>query len=151
MCIIRINSGILIRLPIQPVSNSCRYFASVAAEVADRGVGVTVACPGPIAGADTRTVFGPRGKVLKEEEKAGQGKKVPMERCCDLICRAAAFGVQEAWIARHPVLLVGYLTQYFPWASEWLLKRIGPKRARALKGGKSGYSYELANTGKKAT
>lgn len=128
----------------------CRYFLSLSAEIADRGVGVTVACPGPIAGANVRSVFGPKGRIQKEEEQPGQNRKVPMERCCELVCRAAACGMQEAWIARHPVLLMGYLTQYWPSAAEWLLKRIGPKRARALKEGKNGYSLNLASTDKKA-
>eukprot|EP00892_Ulva_mutabilis_P004882 jgi/Ulvmu1/2766/UM014_0224.1 len=127
------------------------YFTSVAAEIADRGVGITVACPGPIAGADTRTVFGPYGKFIKEEDESGQSKKVPMDRCCELVSRAAAFGVQEAWIARHPVLLVGYLCLFFPIAAEWLIKKVGPKRMRALQQGKSGYNYDLTTTEKKAT
>lgn len=57
--------------------------------------------------------------------------------------------MQEAWIARHPVLLIGYLAQYWPSAAEWVLKQIGPKRARALKEGKNGYSLNLASTGNK--
>lgn len=114
-------------------------------------MGVTLVCPGPIAGDDTRSVFGAHGKFIKDEKNAGHAKKVSTERCCDLVCRAAAFGVQEAWIARHPVLFVGYLAQYFPFAAEWLLQLVGPGRARALKQGKSGYSFELANPGKKST
>lgn len=129
---------------------SCRYFASLAAEVADRGVGVTIACPGPIAGASTRSVFGPFGRVQKKEEQSGQSNKVSMERCCELVSRAAACGVHEAWIARHPVLLMGYLTRYCPSAANWLLRKIGPKRARALKEGKSGYSFNLATADRKA-
>jgi dehydrogenase/reductase SDR family member 7 len=120
------------------------YFASVAAEVAGRGVGVTIACPGPIAGADVRSVFGAQGRMDKVEDDSSQKKKVPLRRCCELICRAAAYGVQEAWIARNPVLVMGYLTRYLPDVSEAILKKIGPKRARALREGKSGYSYDLA-------
>lgn len=54
--------------------------------------------------------------------------------------------MQEAWIAKHPVLLMGYLQQYVPAAAEAVLHKIGPKRARALREGKSGYSYNLANS-----
>lgn len=54
--------------------------------------------------------------------------------------------MQEAWIAKHPVLLMGYLQQYVPAAAEVVLKKIGPKRARALREGKSGYSYNLASS-----
>ena len=124
------------------------YFASVAAEVADRGLGVTVACPGPIAGAAERTVFGATGKVQKIESVESNKKKVPDWRCCQLICDAAAHNVPEAWIARHPVLAIAYLMQYVPTAATALLARVGPKRARALSEGRSGYDYTLASKDK---
>ena len=118
------------------------YFASVAAEVADRGVGVTVACPGPIAGEAARMVFGAHGRVEKNE-KGSKSKKVPISRCCQLICDAAAHGAPEVWIARHPVLAVAYLLRFAPAAGAALLARVGPKRARALSEGRSGYDYGL--------
>jgi dehydrogenase/reductase SDR family member 7 len=118
------------------------YFASVAAEMADRNVAVTVACPGPIDGAASRTVFGAKGRVEKVEGVEPSKKKVPAERCCQLICDAAAHGLPEAWIARHPVLAVAYLRQYAPALATALLARAGPKRARALSEGRSGYDVQ---------
>lgn len=53
--------------------------------------------------------------------------------------------LQEAWIAKHPVLLMGYLQQYLPQVAQAVLRKVGPKRARALREGKSGYSYNLAS------
>jgi dehydrogenase/reductase SDR family member 7 len=120
------------------------YFATVAAETARRGVDVTIICPGPIAGDDVRTVFGPSGRVTKVEESSSQSKKVPLKRCCQLACDAMAHRVREAWIAGHPVLLIAYFCQYLPGVADWLLKKVGPKRARALREGKSGYDYSLA-------
>ena len=56
--------------------------------------------------------------------------------------RAIYHRVDEAWIARQPVLAVGYLFQYTPFG--WpLMKAVGPKRAMALKQGRSGYSGVL--------
>jgi dehydrogenase/reductase SDR family member 7 len=120
------------------------YYMSVAAEVAERGVSVTVACPGPIAGERVRIVFGARGRIEKTEEATSTTQKVPMRRCCALICRAAAFNVREAWIARHPVLFIAYLACYMPAVATAVLARVGPKRARALSEGRSGYDYKLA-------
>jgi dehydrogenase/reductase SDR family member 7 len=120
------------------------YFLSVAAELADRCVGVTVVCPGPIGGEKSRSVFGPSGRIVKSESEKDQNKKVPMARCCQLICDAAAHQVAEAWIAKHPVLGLAYLVQWLPGAATAVLARVGPKRARALSEGRSGYEYDLA-------
>lgn len=121
------------------------YFATVAAEVADRCVGVTVVCPGPIAGEESRSVYGPQGRVTKQESARDQKKKVPLARCCQLVCDAAAHGRREAWIARQPVLGVAYLAQWLPGVAAALLARVGPKRARALSEGRSGYDYGLVS------
>jgi dehydrogenase/reductase SDR family protein 7 len=47
--------------------------------------------------------------------------------------------MREVWIARHPVLLIGYLSQDAPWASAAVLRCIAPARAAALRAGRSGY------------
>jgi hypothetical protein len=46
------------------------------------------------AGAEMRSVFGAEGRIRKEEDTSEQKKKVPVERCCELICSAASHGVQ---------------------------------------------------------
>ena len=56
-----------------------------------------------------------------------------------LIATAAYHRLDEAWIAFHPVLLMGYLSQYAPWLGMHVLKRVGAARARSLKSGGSGY------------
>ena len=85
------------------------FFASVATEVADRGVTVTIACPGPIfsGSLEPRTLFGPEGLVTRPADASGSSKKVTMARAVHLICSAAAHGLDEVWIAKHPVLLAG--------------------------------------------
>ncbi|EFN55180.1 hypothetical protein CHLNCDRAFT_134329 [Chlorella variabilis] len=125
------------------------YFASMASELSDRGVGATVCCPGPLAtGLDgkPRVVYGASGLIM--QANTGMSKKrVSAGRAAELIARAAYHGLDECWIAYHPVLLLGYLMQYAPWLGMKVLKRVGPARARALRAGKSGYDMSLLQEG----
>ena len=86
------------------------YFASLATEVCDRDVGITICCPGPVgSGSDVpveRSVYGPEGMITRTEEPRAKGKVHP-KRYAQLVANAAAHGVDECWIAKHPVLLVG--------------------------------------------
>lgn len=85
------------------------YFQSLASELAGRGVGVTVCCPGPFAsGLDgkPRVVYGAEGPI--EQANTGLSKKrVPAWRVAELIAAAAYHELDECWIAYHPVLLMG--------------------------------------------
>lgn len=84
------------------------YLASVATEVCDRGVGVTLCCPGPIAtgsGDTPRNIFGAQGRIV--QNNTGSSNRIAPERCARLIAAAMAHGLDECWIARHPVLVVG--------------------------------------------
>lgn len=116
------------------------YFASLATEVADQGIGVTICCPGPIStgtpGAP-RVIYGAEG-LIQQQQHGAKGKVTP-ERCAKLIADAMAHGLSECWIAKHPVLLVAYLMQYVPSLGWAVLKKIGPARARAVSSGRSGY------------
>ena len=86
------------------------YFSTLATEVCDRGVGVTLCCPGPVgSGADTpveRSVYGPRGWITRTEEPNARGKVHP-KRYAQLVANAAAHGVDECCIPKDPVLLFG--------------------------------------------
>jgi len=73
-----------------------------------RGVGVTIICPGPISTGSPdspRLIFGSTG-LIPQPHTGSKGKMAP-ERCAALIANAMAHGVNEAWIAKHPVLLMG--------------------------------------------
>lgn len=73
-----------------------------------RGVRVTMCCPGPVAtGSATtpRVVFGPTGQIVKND--TGASNRSDPTRAAQLIANAVAHGVDEAWIARHPVLAMG--------------------------------------------
>ncbi|KAG1664699.1 hypothetical protein FOA52_006674 [Chlamydomonas sp. UWO 241] len=108
--------------PGQAVYTACKmalygYFSSLATEVVDRGVSVTICCPGPVSsGSDVpveRRVYGPTGMVSRTEEPNPKGKVAP-QRYAQLVANAAAAGLDECWIAKHPVLLVGHIIQFVP-------------------------------------
>ncbi|KAG2484642.1 hypothetical protein HYH03_016595 [Edaphochlamys debaryana] len=126
------------------------YFSTLATELADTNVHVTICCPGPVAtgSAETpRVVYGPNGRIV--QNNTGSSNRHDPARTAELIASAAAHGVDEAWIARHPVLAVGYIFQLVPLLGWHLLKRVGPKRARAIKEGKDAYAMKLMAGGAK--
>ncbi|WIA36880.1 hypothetical protein OEZ86_008130 [Tetradesmus obliquus] len=115
------------------------YFGSLATEVADKGISVTVVCPGPVgSSSDTpRVLFGPNGKISRLEQQ--DKRRMAPARAVQLMANAMAAGVEEAWLAKQPVLTMAYLMQYLPLLGWMVLKKVGPGRARALSSGKSGY------------
>ena len=122
------------------------YLRALDYELRSAGVATLVACLGPlapVAGAPPRQVWGPRGLVPAAAETAASMSRVSLARAAALIVVAAAAGEgrrpRVAWIARHPVLAVGYLTQYVPFLADAILARVGAARARALGSGGSGY------------
>lgn len=118
------------------------YFASLATELADKGISVTIVCPGPVAPpvgeVSTRSLYGPNGPIQRHE--VPDSKRMPASRAAVLIANAMAAGVAECWLAKQPVLLMAYLMQYVPQLGLAVMKQIGPKRARALSSGQSGYN-----------
>lgn len=129
------------------------YFQSLNSELADSGVGATVCCPGPLAtggGGKPRMVYGPNGQI--EQAATGMSKnRVSAEKAAELIAAAAYHKLDEAWIAFHPVLLLGYLMQYVPTVGMAVLKKVGPGRVRQLRAGKSGYDLKGIMASKKSS
>lgn len=121
------------------------YFASIAAELAGRGVEVTIVCPGPLAtggGTKPRVVYGSEG-LIQQTNTGMSTKRIPAALAAELIAAAAYHGLAEAWIAYHPVLLLGYLCQYMPSLGRAILRKIGPGRVRQLRDG-SGSGYDVS-------
>ncbi|XP_039126489.1 dehydrogenase/reductase SDR family member 7-like [Dioscorea cayenensis subsp. rotundata] len=92
------------------------YFHTLRSELIQKGINVTVVCPGPIA---TKPLF--KGTNSAE-------KPVTTDRCVHLIITAATHKLKEVWIANQPVLSVMYLTQYMPTLGLWFLDKIGSNR-----------------------
>ncbi|XP_078150004.1 NAD(P)-binding Rossmann-fold superfamily protein isoform X1 [Carex rostrata] len=112
------------------------YFHTLRSELCQKGIGVTVICPGPIQ---------------TENSSGGSEKRVPSERCCELTIVAATHGLKEAWISYQPVLLVMYLVQYMPTVGYWLMDKIGANRIDAAAKKGNAYSWDLLFKKKKST
>ena len=136
---------------------------SLRGEVADRGVSVTVAHPGPIAtglGGQTRVIFGATlakstcdtaadaaadaAAAADPTRGAKVGKK---ERRLDVtsvakrIAAGAALGLDEVVLATQPIMLLRNFMQFVPSVGFRVLNKVGPKRTRAARLGVS--MYEL--------
>lgn len=125
------------------------YLRSLASEVADTPVRVTIACPGPIAtGTDDkpRVIFGADGVQAPPAPGAPKRSKkgrLDPGRCAELVIAAAAHGRDEAWLSRHPVLLLMHVMQFFPALGRALMRVVGPKRAHGMHTGESsGYDVK---------
>ncbi|CAI5477202.1 unnamed protein product [Closterium sp. Yama58-4] len=132
------------------------YFNTLRYEAVQHGVAVTLVCPGPIAteGSAEGAIKSASKSSVDQAQDAAAGaegdekdSRMPASRCAELIVSAAAWKLEEAWISKHPVLLLMYLGQYFPATCSMLFKKIGPKRVQALKTGSSNmYSTSLLFT-----
>jgi len=105
------------------------YFHSLRSEVLAQGIKVTVACPGPI---DTPRPSQPGEKKLE--------KRLPVPRCAELIVKAGAYELGEAWLCNQPILTFMYFMQYCPFIGFFVINKLGPKRLKSYKEGGSGYS-----------
>jgi len=134
---------------------------SLRGEVADRGVRVTVAHPGPIAtglGGQTRVIFGAtlaqstcdtsEGDTAGDADARKKGAKVgKKEKRLDAglvarrIAAGAAWGLDEVVLATQPIMLLRNFMQYVPTVGYRVLNKVGPKRTRAARAGAS--MYEL--------
>ncbi|KAL9233520.1 hypothetical protein vseg_008506 [Gypsophila vaccaria] len=110
------------------------YFHSLRSELFQKGIKVTVVCPGPI---DTSKNSG-AGSL---EQAKSTEKRVSSERCAQLTIIAASHGLKEVWISYQPVLAVMYLVQYMPTVGFWLMDKIGQRRVEAA--AQKGNTYSL--------
>ncbi|XP_028247735.1 dehydrogenase/reductase SDR family member 7-like [Glycine soja] len=116
------------------------YFHTAAQRyLCQKGIQVTVICPGPIATSNNA------GSRVPSE------KRVPSERCAELTIIAATHGLKEAWISYQPVLTVMYLVQYMPTIGYWVMDKIGKSRVEAAEQKGNTYSLSLMLGKKKAT
>ncbi|KAL8171088.1 hypothetical protein V2J09_022892 [Rumex salicifolius] len=67
------------------------YFHSLRSELCQKGIKVTVVCPGPIETS--------KGSASGSATKISSEKRVPEERCVELTLIAASHGLKEAWIS----------------------------------------------------
>ncbi|KAJ0977139.1 hypothetical protein J5N97_012613 [Dioscorea zingiberensis] len=95
------------------------YFHTLRSELIQKGIDVTVVCPGPIA-----------SKSVSYGKNSGE-KPMPTDRCVHLTITAATHKLKEVWISGQPVLLVMYLCQYMPTLGFWFMDKIGINRVES--------------------
>lgn len=98
------------------------FFESMAAEVHDRGVRVTMACPGFVRTAVSINALTADGTPLGEMDRAQERGMAP-ERCAEKILRAVDRGRAEVLIGGKEVFAV-YLGRFLPGVLRWLLRRV---------------------------
>ncbi|KAK9293297.1 hypothetical protein L1049_021289 [Liquidambar formosana] len=111
------------------------YFHTLRSELCQKGIKVTIVCPGPI---ETSNGSG----ASTSGKKGSSEKRVSSERCAELTIIAASHGLKEVWISYQPVLAVMYLVQYMPTIGYWLMDKIGGKRVEAA--AQKGNTYSLS-------
>ncbi|XP_010510056.1 PREDICTED: dehydrogenase/reductase SDR family member 7-like isoform X2 [Camelina sativa] len=111
------------------------YFHSLRSEFCQKGIKVTVVCPGPIETSNGT------GASTSEDKKSPE--HVSSERCAELTIIAASHNLKEAWISHQPVLLVMYIVQYMPSLGFWLMDKVGGKRVEFAEKKGNTYSWKL--------
>ncbi|KAK3591290.1 hypothetical protein CHS0354_004339 [Potamilus streckersoni] len=113
------------------------YFEALRIEAADRGITVTMLCPGPVFSNLLETAFTETpGKNLGGKMDVTKEKRMPTKRCAKLCVAAIANKVQEAWIVSEPTLIFFYLSQYFPNLGRWIGMKVGMKIVQKIREGK---------------
>eukprot|EP00951_Prasinocladus_malaysianus_P048504 scaffold659319_cov52-Prasinocladus_malaysianus.AAC.1 len=69
---------------------------------------------------------------------AGSTKsRVTQDRVAELLGAAVYHNCPEVLVARHPVLALSYVFRFLPALGWYIMKKVGPKRARAVNDGRS--------------
>lgn len=92
------------------------YFEGLWSEVFDKGINVTLVCPGPVATPIRQKCF---SDVLGKTESfkpapPGKSNKMAPTRAAQLIVVAVANKLEEIWFGPQPFVIYAYLAQYFP-------------------------------------
>jgi dehydrogenase/reductase SDR family protein 7 len=115
------------------------FFNTLRMEVAEKGVTVHMVCPGPVDTPYFKRQFGPvlgKGPEVTRDPGKKDSTRVTAERCAQLTVVALANRLDEVWISKNPILFFTYMFHYCPLLANWLGKRIGGNRAKAIKAGK---------------
>lgn len=113
------------------------YFDTLRSELGQKGIKVTIICPGPIQKSTSASL--PNTSV----QKSGQEKRMSVTRCVELTVIAISHGLKEVWISDQPILAVMYVMQYIPTLGHYLMGKIGPRRIEAAQKGGNTYGLDL--------
>ncbi|GAB4430964.1 MAG: SDR family NAD(P)-dependent oxidoreductase [Bacteroidia bacterium] len=101
------------------------FFETLYLELYDKGIGVTVVCPGRIQTAVSLHALGPDGRPQGVMDP-GQAKGMPARVCADRILRAIRRRRAEVYIGGLDLIMV-YLKRYLPTAFRWLARRVSAR------------------------
>ncbi|XP_077522024.1 dehydrogenase/reductase SDR family member 7-like [Amblyomma americanum] len=91
------------------------YFEGLWSEVFDKGINVTMVCPGPVATPIRQKCFTDTlDKTESFKPAAGKSNKMAPARAAQLIVLAVANKLEEIWFGPQPFVIYCYLAQYFP-------------------------------------
>lgn len=113
------------------------YFESIRNEGFDKGISVTMLCPGPTFSRAAERAF---TGTIDHKFDAGHSpdlRRMRTDRCSQLMVAAIANELDEAWICMQPILLMYYISQYMPTFGRWLIPRFMTRdRVNRLREGK---------------
>ena len=76
---------------------------------------MSLCCPGPAATGSAkqpRSIYDGTGLITTATNDKESSKRMVPARVAELIAKAAYYKVDECWIARHPVLLMGEIYRH---------------------------------------
>lgn len=112
------------------------YFDCLRTEMSANNISVTLVCPGPVfSNFLLHAATGKKGEVVGKSLSKTE-KRMTAERCAYLSCVAIANHQYETWVCQQPILLLTYLSLYFPDLGKWILAKMGVKQIMAMRDGK---------------
>lgn len=99
------------------------YFESLRNELGRKGIGITLFCVGPTFSNILYNAFTGKPGEIARQIQPRTSNRMTTDRCAYLMACALANKIDQAWIARHPILLTHYVSQYMP----QLFRKIAPK------------------------
>lgn len=112
------------------------WFSSLAVELRPKNIDVTIVCPGPVVSNLSKVAFVAKAGQMNEGSQENDKKRMPTQRCAQLMAIAIANRLGEVWISTQPSLAFAYLAQYMPTITRYLLSRIGIKMIMKAREGK---------------
>ncbi|XP_054160259.1 dehydrogenase/reductase SDR family member 7-like [Oppia nitens] len=121
------------------------YFDCLRNEVHSRGIGVTIACPGPVQSRIQENMYTNRLGITvnRMADNSSSSDRMETSRCAYLMAIAAVNRLAEVWICDQPLLSLYYLNQYMPALAVRILPRLmSKKRVDRYREGTTGHHSE---------
>lgn len=113
------------------------YFESIRNEGHEKGISVTMLCPGPTFSRAAERAFTTSIHQTFDAVDDRSDRRMKTDRCSHLMMVGMANQVDEAWICQQPILSMYYIVQYFPTIGRWFIPRFMTRdRVSRLREGK---------------